>query len=84
MAERRQRRVEIRSARTGRPATRDRVHDANELVRFDARIPAYIAEHLYDEAARSGRPVREVLADLLVKWLFVVEGVTGVRVAVAG
>lgn len=67
MAERTQRRVEIRSARTGRPATRDRVHGANELVRFDARIPAYIAEHLYDEAAKSGRPLREVLADLLIK-----------------
>ncbi|MFE9232841.1 hypothetical protein [Cellulosimicrobium funkei] len=36
-------------------------------MRFDARIPAYIAEHLYDEAAKSSRPVREVLADLLVK-----------------
>ncbi|NDO90139.1 mechanosensitive ion channel protein MscS [Cellulosimicrobium composti] len=65
MVERRRGRVVIRSARTGRPSTRDRVLDADDVVRIDARIPAYLAEHLYDAAYESGRPVTAVLVDLL-------------------
>jgi hypothetical protein len=74
MAERRDGSVVIRSARTGRRSTRDRVYAADDLVRFDARIPARLAKRLYDVAHDSGRPVTAVHADLLAKALDDVDG----------
>lgn len=62
-------RVEVRSARTGRPSSRPRVYQPDELVRFDARIPARTAQRLYEVAHRTGRPVTAVHADLLAKAL---------------
>ncbi|MEP7765923.1 mechanosensitive ion channel protein MscS [Sanguibacter sp. 25GB23B1] len=59
----------IRSARTGRPSTRDRVYKPGELVRCDTRIPAHLAQQLYDSAHETGRPIRVVIADLLAKAL---------------
>lgn len=62
-------RVEIRSARTGRPSSRPRVYQPDDLVRFDARIPARTAQRLYEVAHRTGRPVTAVHADVLAKAL---------------
>ncbi|WP_407319897.1 mechanosensitive ion channel protein MscS [Isoptericola halotolerans] len=60
--------------RTGRPSTRDRVYAVDDVVRFDARIPALLAKRLYDAAHESGRPVTAVHADLLAKALDDVDG----------
>ena len=67
MAEEQVASVLIRSARVGRPAKRTRVHQPDELVRFDARIPARVAQRLYDAAYEARRPVTAVLADVLAK-----------------
>lgn len=61
--------VVIRSARTGRPPTRARSHRPDDLVRFDARIPARTAQRLYETAHATGRPVTAVHADLLARAL---------------
>ncbi|GMA23755.1 hypothetical protein GCM10025864_15140 [Luteimicrobium album] len=59
----------IRPARSGRPSTHERVYKPDELVRFDARIPARIAQRLYEAAYQAGRPVTAVHADLLARAL---------------
>lgn len=69
MAEFRDGSVVIRSARTGRPSTRDRVYKRGELVRCEIRIPAHLAQQLFDSAHETGRPLRVVVADLLAKAL---------------
>lgn len=58
-------RIELPPARTGRPAARPRRYAPDELVRFDARIPAWLAKQLYDVALSDGRSVTAVHADLL-------------------
>lgn len=58
-------RIELPPARTGRPAARPRRYAPDELVRFDARIPARLAKQLYDVALTDGRSVTAVHADLL-------------------
>lgn len=58
-------RIELPPARTGRPSGRSRKYDPEELVRFDARIPARLAKQLYDVALADGRSVTAVHADLL-------------------
>ena len=58
-------RVELPPAPTGRPAARPRRYAPDELVRFDARIPARLAKQLYDVALTDGRSVTAVHADLL-------------------
>ena len=58
-------RIELPAARTGRPAARPRRYAPDELVRFDARIPARLAKQLYDVALTDGRSVTAVHADLL-------------------
>jgi hypothetical protein len=58
-------RIELPPARTGRPAARPRRYAPDELVRFDARIPARLAKQLYDVALSDGRSVTAVHADLL-------------------
>ena len=58
-------RIELPPARTGRPAARPRRYAPDELVRFDARIPARLAKQLYDVALIDGRSVTAVHADLL-------------------
>jgi hypothetical protein len=67
--ERHEGRIVIRSARTGRPASHERAYRPDELVRFDARIPATIAQRLYDTAHESGLPVTVVLANVLSRAL---------------
>lgn len=74
MAEHRDGPVVIRSARTGRPPTRDRVYKAGELVRCEARIPARLAQQLYDTAHTTGNPLSVVIAELLAKALDGVDG----------
>ena len=58
-------RIELPAAPTGRPAARPRRYAPDELVRFDARIPARLAKQLYDVALTDGRSVTAVHADLL-------------------
>ena len=58
-------RIELPPARTGRPASHPRRYAPDELVRFDARIPARLAKQLYDVALTDGRSVTAVHADLL-------------------
>ena len=58
-------RIELPPARTGRPASHPRRYAPDELVRFDARIPARLAKQLYDVALSDGRSVTAVHADLL-------------------
>lgn len=58
-------RIELPPARTGRPPARSRHYAPDELVRFDARIPARLAKQLYDVALTDGRSVTAVHADLL-------------------
>ena len=58
-------RIELPPARTGRPAARPRRYAPDELVRFDARIPARLAKQLYDAALTDGRSVTAVHAELL-------------------
>lgn len=58
-------RIELPPARTGRPSERSRHYAPDELVRFDARIPARVAKQLYDVALTDGRSVTAVHADLL-------------------
>jgi hypothetical protein len=58
-------RIELPPARTGRPASRPRNYAPDELLRFDARIPARLAKQLYDVALIDGRSVTAVHADLL-------------------
>lgn len=58
-------RIELPPARTGRPSGRSRHYPPDELVRFDARIPAWLAKQLYDVALTDGRSVTAVHADLL-------------------
>ena len=67
MSERQEHRVVIPPARTGRPPARARVHKPNELVRFETRIPAWLAQRIYEAAAETGRPVTAVLTDFLAK-----------------
>ena len=62
-------RVQIPAARTGRPSARPRGYAPDELVRFDARIPAWLAKQLYDVALSDGRSVTAVHADLLASAL---------------
>ena len=62
-------RIELPPARTGRPAARPRRYAPDELVRFDARIPARLAKQLYDVALTDGRSVTAVHADLLAAGL---------------
>lgn len=69
MDERHEGRIVIRSARTGRPASHGRAYKPDELVRFDARIPAAIAQRLYETAHESGLPVTVVLANVLSRAL---------------
>ncbi|MHA7134467.1 mechanosensitive ion channel protein MscS [Oerskovia turbata] len=69
MDERHEGRIVIRSARTGRPASHERAYKPGELVRLDARIPATIAQRLYDIAHESGLPVTVVLANVLSRAL---------------
>jgi hypothetical protein len=57
--------IELPPARTGRPSGRSRHYAPDELVRFDARIPARLAKQLYDVALSDGRSVTAVHADLL-------------------
>jgi len=57
--------IELPPARTGRPSGRSRHYTPDELVRFDARIPARVAKQLYDVALADGRSVTAVHADLL-------------------
>jgi hypothetical protein len=47
------------------PSGRSRHYAPDELVRFDARIPARLAKQLYDVALTDGRSVTAVHADLL-------------------
>lgn len=67
MSERQEHQGVIPSARAGRPSTRARIHKPNELVRFETRIPAWLAQRLYETAAATGRPVTAVLTDFLAK-----------------
>lgn len=62
-------RIELPPARTGRPSAHPRQYRPDELVRFDARIPARLAKQLYDVALRDGRSVTAVHADLLASAL---------------
>ena len=57
--------IALPPARTGRPASHSRRYVPDELVRFDARIPARLAKQLYDVALSDGRSVTAVHADLL-------------------
>ena len=57
--------LQLPAARTGRPSARPRRYAPDELVRFDARIPARLAKQLYDVALTDGRSVTAVHADLL-------------------
>lgn len=69
MDERQDGRIVIRSARTGRPASHQRAYRPDDLVRFDARIPATLAQRLYETAYESGLPVTVVLANVLARAL---------------